>query len=199
MAAFRGTYSRSYPEETAPRTRQPRNPGMEINPAGERGSLWWMNWNTSCIITKCWKAPCYCCVRDGELIIKVTSDNTPKHALRPGFLSTFVLTGASLVSQMVKRLPAMRETQVWSLGREDPLEKETAIHSSILAWRISWTEEPGRLQSTGCKELDTTELLHFSLSLPLKRPRGITQTFKKERCIICYYNTYQVVEFNPLP
>ena len=91
MAAFRGTYPRSYPEETAQRTRQPRNPGMEINPAGERGSLWWMNWNTSCIITKCWKAPCYCCVRDGELIIKVTSDNTPKHALRPGFLSTFAL------------------------------------------------------------------------------------------------------------
>ena len=47
---------------------------------------------------------------------------------------------------------------VWSLGREDPLEEGTAIHSSILAWRIPWTEEPGRLQSTGS---DMTELLHF--------------------------------------
>ena len=55
---------------------------------------------------------------------------------------------ASLVAQMVKYLPAMWETQVWSLGQEDPLEKEMATHSSTLTWRISWTEEPGRLQST---------------------------------------------------
>ena len=48
-----------------------------------------------------------------------------------------------------KHLPAKRETQVQSLGREDTLEKETATHSSVLAWRIPWTEEPGRLQSTG--------------------------------------------------
>ena len=53
------------------------------------------------------------------------------------------------------------ETQVRSLGGEDPLEKEMATHSSILAWRIPWTEEPGGLQSTGRKELDTTERLHF--------------------------------------
>ena len=53
----------------------------------------------------------------------------------------------SLVAQMVKSLPAMWETRVRSLGREDPLEKEMATRSSILAWRISWTEEPGRLQS----------------------------------------------------
>ena len=52
-----------------------------------------------------------------------------------------------MVAQMVKHLPAMRETQVQSLGREDPLEKETATHSSILAWKIPWTEEPDRLQS----------------------------------------------------
>ena len=55
------------------------------------------------------------------------------------------LMGASLVAQMVKNLPVMQETRVWSLGREDPLEKGTAIHSSILAWRIPWTEEPERL------------------------------------------------------
>ena len=52
-----------------------------------------------------------------------------------------------MVAQELKRLPAMRETWVWSLGWEDPLEKEMATHSSILAWRISWTEEPGGLQS----------------------------------------------------
>ena len=50
---------------------------------------------------------------------------------------------------MVKNLPAMQETQVQSLGREDPLEKEMAIHSSTIAWKIPWTEEPGRLQSMG--------------------------------------------------
>ena len=68
---------------------------------------------------------------------------------------------ASLVAQMVKRLPAMRETRVWSLGREDPLEKEMATHSSTIAWKIPWMEEPGRLQSMGLKESDTTERLHF--------------------------------------
>ena len=55
----------------------------------------------------------------------------------------------SLVAQTVKRLPTMRETWVQSLGREDPLEKEMATHSSILAWRIPWTEEPGGLLSKG--------------------------------------------------
>ena len=53
----------------------------------------------------------------------------------------------TLVAQMVKNLPAMKETRVRSLGREDPLEKGMATHSRIPAWRISWTEEPGRLQS----------------------------------------------------
>ena len=56
---------------------------------------------------------------------------------------------ASLVAQLVKNLPAMWETWVRSLGWEDPLEKEMATHSSILAWRIPWTEEPGGLQSMG--------------------------------------------------
>ena len=54
---------------------------------------------------------------------------------------------------MVKHLPAVQETQVRCLGREDPLEKEMATHSSILAWRISWTEEPGRLQSMGVQRV----------------------------------------------
>ena len=54
-------------------------------------------------------------------------------------------TRASLAAQTVKSLPALRETRVWSLGREDSLVKEMATHSSILAWKISWMEEPGRL------------------------------------------------------
>ena len=58
-------------------------------------------------------------------------------------------TGASLVAQMVKPLPAVQETGVQSLGWEDPLEKEMATHSSTLVWKIPWMEEPGRLQSMG--------------------------------------------------
>ena len=60
---------------------------------------------------------------------------------------------ASLVAQMVKCLPAMRETQVRSLGLEDPLEKEMETHSSILAWKISWREEHGGLQSMGLQRV----------------------------------------------
>ena len=57
------------------------------------------------------------------------------------------------VAQMVKNLPSVQETRVHSLGREDPLEKGMASHSSILAWRIPWTEEPGRLQSVGLQRV----------------------------------------------
>ena len=71
--------------------------------------------------------------------------------------------GAALVTQMVKNLPAVQEAQVRSLGQEDPLEKGMATHSSILAWRIPWTEKPGGLQSIELlKELDTTERLTLS-------------------------------------
>ena len=59
----------------------------------------------------------------------------------------------SLVAQSVKNLPAVQETWVQSLGWEDPLEKEMATHSSILAWKISWTEEPGGLQSMGSQRV----------------------------------------------
>ena len=58
-----------------------------------------------------------------------------------------------LVAQMVKNLPAMRETQVRSLGQEEPLEKGMATYSSVLALRIPWTEEPGGLQSTGSQRI----------------------------------------------
>ena len=61
---------------------------------------------------------------------------------------------ASLVGQIVKCLSATWKTRVWSLGREDTLEKEMATHSSILAWKILWTEEPGRLQSMGLQRVE---------------------------------------------
>ena len=90
-------------------------------------------------------------------------------------LSTFSRkAGASLVAQMVKNLPAMQETQVWSLDLEDPLEKGMASHSRILAWRIPWTEESDGLYSPwSCKESDTISLFqerqysNSLLSLPL--------------------------------
>ena len=68
----------------------------------------------------------------------------------PSLVSTL---WTSLVAQTVKRLPTMWETRVQSLGREDLLEKEMATHSSILAWKIPWTEEPGRLQSMGSQRV----------------------------------------------
>ena len=69
------------------------------------------------------------------------------HGFQVLFCSVFVRT--SLVAQMVKCLPTMQETGVQSLGQEDRLEKEMATHSSVLAWKTPWTEEPGRLQSMG--------------------------------------------------
>ena len=67
----------------------------------------------------------------------------------PRFLLQFCGLRASFIAQLVKNLPTVQETRVWSLSREDPLEKEMATHSSVLAWKIPWTEEPGGLQSMG--------------------------------------------------
>ena len=70
----------------------------------------------------------------------------------------------SLVAQTVKHLSTKRETRLRSLGREDPLEKEMAIHSSTIAWKIPWTEEPGRLQSLGSQrvgQMFNTDHQHF--------------------------------------
>ena len=69
------------------------------------------------------------------------------------FWGAFSNGKASLVAQRLKHLPGMLEAQVRSLGREDPLEKEMATHSSTLAWRIPWREEPGRLQSMGSQRV----------------------------------------------
>ena len=82
------------------------------------------------------------------------------------------------MAQWVKNPPAVQETQeTWvpSVGWEDPLEEEMATHSSILAWKISWTEEPGGLQSMGCKESDTTERLTLTNLSPIRKEnhRGI--------------------------
>ena len=60
------------------------------------------------------------------------------------------------MAQLLKNLPAMQKTWVQSLGQEDPLEKEMATHPSILAWKSPWTKEPGRLQSMGSEETETT-------------------------------------------
>ena len=78
---------------------------------------------------------------------------------------TFSFTWVSLVAKMVKHLPAMQDTQVQSLGWEDPLEKEMATHSSILAWKIPWSEKPDKLQSMGSQRVqhDSQKWLHFCM------------------------------------
>ena len=82
----------------------------------------------------------------GKLKASKGATVVPQYLTHPGFTMPLLIL-ASPLAQTVKRLPAMRETQARSLGWEDPREKEMAIHSSILAWKIPWMEEPGRLQS----------------------------------------------------
>ena len=77
----------------------------------------------------------------------------PLEALVAFIVLAEAVHGTSLVAQMVKRLSTMQETRVQSLGWEDPLEKEMAIHSRTIAWKIPWTEEPGRLQSMGSQRV----------------------------------------------
>ena len=83
------------------------------------------------------------------------------HGIESIHSNIFVFLVEYLVASTVKHLPAMWEIWVRFLGWEYPLEKEMAIHSSTLAWKIPWTEEPDRLQSMGSQKSDTTELLHF--------------------------------------
>ena len=71
-----------------------------------------------------------------------------------------------LAAQMIKNLPAMQESQVPSLGWEDPLEKQMATHSSILAWRILWTEEPGGLQSMGSQRVRHNRVTNTCMFTP---------------------------------
>ena len=79
-------------------------------------------------------------------------------------INSMSYSGASLVAHIVQNLPAMQKTWVCSLGQEDPLEKRMVTHSSILAWRIPQTEEPGRLQVIGSQVQDTTEQLSFFIN-----------------------------------
>ena len=72
------------------------------------------------------------------------------------------------MAQTVKRLPTMQEAWVRSLGWEDSLEKEMAAHSSILAWKVPWTDEPGRLQSMGSQRVGHDGVTSLSLSIPMK-------------------------------
>ena len=87
---------------------------------------------------------------DIPLVLSVTQFSCFKNGVTASIYCTELY---SLVAQMVKRLATMKETRVQSLGREDTLEKETATHSSILAWKIPWTEEPGRQQSMGSQRV----------------------------------------------
>ena len=84
---------------------------------------------------------------------KIPEEEQCKVCLSSLFDKEFKLIRASLVAQSVKNLPVVQETRVQSLGWEDPLEKEMETHSSIVAWKISWTEEPGGLQSMGSQRV----------------------------------------------
>ena len=93
----------------------------------------------------------------GECKIKVLADSVSGEDLLPdSLMAVFMLCPhkVSLVAQMVKHLPTMQEIQVRSLGREDSLEKKLETHSSTLAWKIPWMEEPGRLQSMGSQRVE---------------------------------------------
>ena len=110
-----------------------------------------------------------------------------------------MMYSASLVAQRLKRLPAMWETWVQSLGREDPLEKEMATHSSIPAWRIPWTEEPGTVHgvSKSWTQLKLLRNLYAGQETTVRTGHGTMNWFQIEKgarqsCILspCLYNIY---------
>ena len=94
------------------------------------------------------------CFLDQKILSFVIRDITGKFGYKVDYL----------VAQMVKRLPAMWETRVRSLGQEDPLEKEMATHSSTIAWKIPWTDEPGKLQSMASVAKSQTQLSDFTFT-----------------------------------
>ena len=96
---------------------------------------------------------------------------------------------ASQVAQPVKRLPAMQETQVQSLGQEDPLEEETATHSSTLAWKIPCTEKPGRLQSMGSKRVHS---LPHSWTVTWSSPRNSDSSELTHNLIFFFITSFYI-------
>ena len=105
--------------------------------------------------------------------------------------------------QMVKNLPAIQETQVKSLGREDPMEEEMAIHSSILTWRIPWTEEPGGLQSMGSQRVGCYWATNTHIHTYLKKSESdinttvtwhhVTEKPSRSACAVCSCTLHVVV------
>ena len=91
----------------------------------------------------------------------------------------------SLVAQTAKRLSTMRETRVQALGWEDPLEKEMAIHSRTIVWKIPWTEEPGRLQPMGSQRVRHDWATSLSLLKLISYSKSVTLQWKKEKIILC--------------
>ena len=110
-----------------------------------------------------------------------------------------------LVAQMVKNQPAMQETRVWFLGQEDPREKGMATHSSILAWRIPWTEEPGRLQSMGSQRVRhdwATFTTTTNLLIPNSKPACLafllwwpTVCFLCQHVYFCFISKFICITF----
>ena len=113
----------------------------------------------TCLFMSCTLCPEQCLAHSRSLVITYYMNDFYCHSttLSLGYKTIYftvqrekrlrLSAWVSLVAQMVKNLPAMQETRVWTLAREDPLEKGMASHASILAWRIPWTEKPARLQS----------------------------------------------------
>ena len=108
-------------------------------------------------------------------------------------------TRAYLVAQRLKCLPSMQETRVWSLGREDFLEKEMATHSSTLAWEIPWMEEPGRLQSMGLQRVghDWATSMSMSICLDGDLKTGIA-CIQLLSCVRCFATPCTVANHAPV-
>ena len=105
---------------------------------------------------------------------------------------------ASLVAQVVKNPPAMQETQVWSLGWEDPLEKGMATHSSILAWRIPWTEETGALQYMRLQRVRHNWATNTDLHFVSPHPHSAA-TFIFVSNFVLWLSFYLEFHLEPLP
>ena len=115
----------------------------------------------------------------------ISSSVTPFSSCPQSFPASGSFPGAFLVAQTVKNPPERQETQVRSLGQEDPLEKGMGTHSSILAWRIPWSEKPGRLWSMGTEELGTL----LSMRLQKVRHDCVTNTF------VCLQGSNSVITY----